>query len=213
MIRFTIFIAVLTYLCKESLANNVTKNLSPNVINLDTSSKGRGTSCNYRPQFYYTKQTDRVFDFTSVVPGFVKIPGLSLVFYHAQPRLYKIRAQGNYNTMGIHHLSFLRIMIDGKILIYNKLYPNNAQRAAASIIGELYHADMEGGIFVYPFDGGYIASFTKEETVYLAGGVHSIDVVLRTEKGIRIEGANLFVELAELDQAEDINLPILKDAF
>ena len=60
---------------------------------------------------------------------FIKLPGLTMPFYHTEPLLYKIRLEGKC------HLNFpspkwlyLHLMIDDYLLYVNKFLPNTANR-------------------------------------------------------------------------------------
>ena len=78
-------------------------------------------------------------------------------------------------------------MIDGRILISNRLYPNTEQRLNydPSIAADMsFFLDGRGGALYYSTVSIDFPS-SKFETIYLGPGIHTIEVV--AENGTKVE--------------------------
>jgi len=165
--------------------------------------------------FYTVYQTMYRYELNTVSTSFVKIPGLSFVFSHTVPLLYKIRFQGGCANLMADKASFLRIMIDNKILVSNKLLPNTDRRLDfAPYLGtSLREIDARGGVFLFTPLASATSweqfSCAKTENVYLPAGMHSIDVVVRTDGVFYGYTGELTVELVEYSSNSGINLSML----
>lgn len=200
-----------TFIVGSQPSSNTTQFHSTNIINLD-SLKGRSERFNEAPQFFFAYQTSQWFRLSSVLPDFIKIPGLSLVFHHSRPRLYKIRFQGHVHTPAAASFNLVRVMVDNYLLIGNKLYPNTEHRfqmKRPSWRNDQWGLDWLGGVFAWSGVTANTFPCSKADTVYLPGGTHSIDVVARTSNVLQTEGLELAVELIELPEGSKTNLPLL----
>lgn len=192
-------------------ASNLTIDTKANVIYLDRPNT-RSFFINTAPQFYFARQNQRQFILDAVSNTFVKVPGLSLVFYNDHPRLFRISIQGQAYNRVLNCMSFVKIMIDEHILIANKLFPNTDARLQMIPIPDtnLASLDWQGGIVLYGSSSYMTISSHKRENVYLPAGVHSIDMVVRTDGGVVIEGFELSVEVNDIPEGMTTNLPLLK---
>ncbi|CAM4841792.1 unnamed protein product [Rotaria magnacalcarata] len=139
-----------------------------------------------------------------------KLPGLSLSFHHVRPRLYKISYHGQC-SVDSGTRNWVRMMVDGRILISNRLYPNTEQRLDydPSVSTDMStFLDSRGGALYYSTGVTDFPS-SKVETVYLSAGIHTIEVVARTDRGFRIHNGELHVELIEFEPSEmDAPVPL-----
>lgn len=164
------------------------------------------------PQFYFKYQLDRVFHLNTASMTFVKIPGLSFVFHHSRPSIYKIYFQGMVYANNLDCRTWIRMMIDDQVLIANKLYPNTEGRFTIdpSIGRDSMAIDWRAGIYVYSLSSVIVVPSVKREVVLIAAGTHSIDIGIRTERGVGVHGAELSLEIIELDELSKTNLPLLQ---
>jgi hypothetical protein len=171
----------------------------------------RQSPFNPAPQFFFAYQTDARFFLNTASTAFVKVPGLSLVFYIDRPRLFRISIQGQMYTSALNSGSLIKVMINEHILISNKLLPNNDQRfGVASAPGnDLWSKDWQGGILLHSTASYVTVSGFKRESVYLPAGTHSINVVVRTWKSVQVEGFELSVEINDIPEGANTNLPLL----
>ncbi|CAF2028751.1 unnamed protein product [Rotaria magnacalcarata] len=166
------------------------------------------------PKFYFKYQPeDWSLNIVSYV--FSKVPGLSFAFHHTKPLVYSVRFQGTCATISPNRRSFVKIMIDDQILSGNQLMPNTARRASFSPEGydeatKLVRTDQIGGLYLWSQVYAHIPCI-KLETFLLPPGVHTIDVVARTEQILSIYGGELHIRLAEFDSS--INLPELNSGI
>lgn len=208
------YILFIVGLCRSGLGEtmgNTTKTLPRTTIYLDTL-QDQNVCFNGAPQFFFAYQSADRFSLNTVSSNFIKIPGLSLVFYHAKPRLYKIRLQGHLYTVSLDTRTLMRFMIDDHILSSNKLYPNTEQRLNMQLPVGSYNLetlDWREGIFAFTESSRATMPCSKTEIVYLPAGVHSIDVVSRTTIAMQAEGFELSVEVIELMEGSTTNLPLL----
>jgi hypothetical protein len=209
MLYFTLLMFGLCDLYFAQSTSNITQEKN-SIIYLDTRG-ARQLSFNAAPQFFFAYQTIPAFILNTASTTFVKVPGLSLVFYNARPRLFRISIQGHMYTNTPYYASLMKVMIDEHILISNKLLPNNDQRyGMASAPGfDAWAIDRQGGIISYTASPGMAVSGFKRENVYLPAGTHSIDVVVRTSKSVQVEGSELSVEVNDIPEGANINLPLL----
>lgn len=209
MLHRVLLIFITCQICLIQSQNNTSQTLPPDVINLDRV-QSRSSAPNTAPQFFSKFQLEDVHVITTVSDTFEKIPGLSLLFYHSQPRLYRIRIQGSIciNQPGY---VWVRILVDDQVPYANQLLPNNnlRNRAAASFGTSLLRLDARGGIFAGMNHGYHTYSCSKVDTLYIPGGVHSIDVGARIDAYAQIETFQLDVEVLELDEQSSTNLPLL----
>jgi hypothetical protein len=102
-------------------------------------------------------------------------------------------------------------MIDERILISNKLLPNTEERlkVASAPFNDLWAFDWQGGIIVHSSSSFVTIPGSKRENVYLPAGTHSIDVVVRTQANVHVEGFELSVEVNDIPEGATTNLPLL----
>lgn len=162
--------------------------------------------------FYFTRQQSSHFDYSAVQNNFVEIPGLSLTINNHAPSIAEIRFQGNLVVFGRGYRSYVRIMIDNKILIYNKLYPNHEGRRNMDPFfqNNLLYSDWHGGIYLATSANEIDTSYAKLETVLLPPGVHTISAVTRTDRRVVIHNAELFIKVTSINTFNNTNLPILQ---
>jgi hypothetical protein len=162
-------------------------------------------------KFFSKYQSTHSFSLNTVSNTFVKVPGLTFVFSHPTPLLYRIYFQGSCQTSSVGYFSYLKIMIDEKILVSKKLLPNNDQRLLVepSWGNNLEKIDSRGGCLIRGATPWDFVPCTKSDIAYLPAGIHSIDVVLRTELFIAVYGGELNIELIEYETGSNISLPIL----
>ena len=130
-----------------------------------------------RNQYFTTKYMPMIrFDLNTASSTFVRIPGLVVVVKHDVPLLFKIYfSAGCYMTHFVH--SFIHFMINEKVLINNKLIPNNDSRYAyvpeAGLA--LDQVDTHGASFMRSSDSsGTYYMCTKYELVYLPPARHVV---------------------------------------
>jgi hypothetical protein len=209
MLYFTLLMFGLCDLYFAQSTSNITQEKN-SIIYLDTRG-ARQLSFNAAPQFFFAYQIIPAFILNTASTTFVKVPGLSLVFYNARPRLFRISIQGHMYMSTPHCVSLMKVMIDEHILIWNKLLPNNDLRyGMAPAPGfDAWAIDRQGGIISYTTSPGMAVSGFKRENVYLPAGTHSIDVVVRTCQSVKVEGSELSVEVNDIPEGANINLPLL----
>ncbi|CAF2067834.1 unnamed protein product [Rotaria magnacalcarata] len=198
-----------TLLCL-TVALTVNKN-STDIIYLDNVRQNYKSISSAHPhQYYFKYQPNSIFVLNVPSKIFTQVPGLSLSFHHVRPRLYKISYHGQC-SVDSGTRNWVRMMVDGRILISNRLYPNTEQRLDydPSVSTDMStFLDSRGGALYYSTGVTDFPS-SKVETVYLSAGIHTIEVVARTDRGFRIHNGELHVELIEFEPSEVINLPLL----
>ena len=168
-----------------------------------------------RSQSYYVKQQQpRVYDLHGPSETFVKLPGLTMPFYHTEPLLYKIKFEGKcYSPHAKAIWLYLRLMIDDHLLYVNKFLPNTANRYQyMEGYGTNDGTDYIGGFYWYA-TSPTIAMCSFSDMIYLNAGPHVIDVGVRG--GIypsdgayptRVKFGTLTVELVEYDYQANIGM-------
>ncbi len=155
---------------------------------------------NYLPKYYMKMQSTCCFELKgSSTYIFTQIPGLVLLFYHQTPTLYEISFHGHCRIDSPMTDVFLRLRVDGHLIIANYLSSDMKNEDAA--------------------DGSYMSSYTqpqlswfqcsKTDLIYLSAGVHSIDLVAKTTNTARIHGGVLKTKLTPFDHGSDINMPLI----
>ncbi|CAF1549078.1 unnamed protein product [Adineta ricciae] len=173
-----------------------------------------------RSEKYYVKQQlPRSFELQGPSETFVKLPGLTLPFYHTQPLLYKIKFEGKcYSPHSKGIWLYLRLMIDDYLLYINRLLPNTANRY--QYIGEYqenHNNDHLGGFFWFSNSPSVIAcSFS--DMIYLNPGLHVFDVGTRGGYLVGtfptyVQAGVLTVEMIEYDQYADIGIKPMNTTF
>jgi hypothetical protein len=208
-----LFLVGFLFLLSNISGNGLNSSMPIDVIQIQASTRFSTISGLIQAQHFYSKYQS-MFGFILKSPSstFIKIPGLTFAFSHTTPLLYKIRFQGSCETGPVSHVwSFLRIMIDDKILVSNRLLPNNDQRALAmpSLGANLIDIDSRGGISIFSTAAWLFTPCAKSDNVYLPAGTHSIDVVVRTGQQVHVFGGELNVELMQYNSDSSINLPIM----
>ncbi|CAF2209539.1 unnamed protein product [Rotaria magnacalcarata] len=169
-------------------------------LNITVLPQGRSqTSCPV--PYFYVRYQSLPFVQRTVSNSFVKIPGLELAVYHAQPALYRIMFQGN--CQGLPGYKYVQILIDGRVLIANYLLPNTDKRqAVASELGSSTHEidSRDGGTHLVSTEGSMISSCPRFRSVYLPSGVHIVEVGVRiSNSDLAMYDGQLQVELISYD--------------
>ncbi|CAF1003140.1 unnamed protein product [Adineta steineri] len=164
-------------------------------------------------KYYIKQQLPEIFTIQGPSETFVKVPGLTMPFYHTEPLLYKIKFEGRCHSphskaTWLH----LRFMINENLLYVNKFLPNTANRYQYNTgYSSNDHIDYFGGFYWYTSSPTKIdCSFS--DIIYLNPGLHIIDVAVRG--GLGKNGAfptyaqygALTIELVEYDLHADIGI-------
>ncbi len=167
-------------------------------------------------QRYYVKQQQpAVYTIHGHSETFVKLPGLTMPFYHTEPLLYKIRFEGKCYSP---HYSegvwlYLHLMIDDYLLYVNKFLPNTANRYQyLPGCGLNDCGDYIGGFYWHTISGS-VTMCSFSDIIYLNAGLHVIDVGVRggfnpTSGAFPtyIHGGILTIELVEYDRQANIGI-------
>ncbi|CAF4966915.1 unnamed protein product [Rotaria sp. Silwood1] len=155
-----------------------TPTLPPNTIQIPLKSTDSGL---VQSQNYYTKmQQPRSYTIHGASSTFVKVPGLTIPFYHTEPLLYKIRLEGKaYSPHSRGVWMFARLMIDDYLLYVNKLVPNTADRYKYdNQCGDLDCFEYRGGFYWYATSPTW-TTVVFNDIIYLTPGLHVFDVGVR----------------------------------
>ncbi|UJR06616.1 hypothetical protein I4U23_010900 [Adineta vaga] len=174
-----------------------------------------------RSEKYYVKQQlPRVFTLHGPSETFVKLPGLTIPFYHTQPLLYKIKFEGKcFSPHSKAIWLYLRLMIDDYLLYINRVLPNTADRY--KYIGEYPDNDGNdylGGLYWHS-NSVSVITCSFSDIIYLNPGLHVVDVSVRGGLGdsgafpTYVHGGVLTVEMIEYDQYADIGLTPMNATF
>jgi hypothetical protein len=145
---------------------------------------------------------------------FVKLPGLTMPFYHTQPLLYKIRFEGK--CLSSHSASiwlYLHLMIDDYILYVDKFSPNTANRYQyLPGYTSFESADYVGGFFWYA-SSPTLVTCSFNDIIYLNAGLHVVDVGVRGGADpnlgafpTSVNNGILTIELVEYDPQADVGI-------
>ncbi|CAF0838646.1 unnamed protein product [Adineta steineri] len=164
-------------------------------------------------KYYIKQQLPESFAIQGSSETFVKVPGLTMPFYHTEPLLYKIKFEGNcYSPHPKQIWLYLRLMINDNLLYVNKFLPNTANRYQ-------YNAGYSSNDIAEYIGGFYwhstsvaITQCSFSNVIYLNPGLHIIDVAVRG--GIstygafptHVRGGTLTIELVEYDLHADIGM-------
>lgn len=204
---------VLIALLFKSIVTSLTAANTKDIVVIPAATRTLGNLPSFiQAQSFHSRfQTRSRFDLSTVSDSFVKVPGLTFVFSHSTPMLYKINFQGTCTNYIAISESYMHILVDDKVFIFNKLLPNDNSRLS---LGQ----DLDDTLSkIDALDAGYFGSHTiwqwtpcvQYKTIYLAAGVHSIDVGVRTTKQFSVYGGQLTVELVQYNSNSSINLPII----
>ncbi|CAF1155560.1 unnamed protein product [Adineta ricciae] len=154
----------------------------------------------YPPKYYIKLQNPSHFEYTDGSNRiFVQVPGLVLSFHHQTPMLYEINFHGECRIDSQQSWLFLRIRVDGNLIMGNTLVPNMANDTLVDGTSLHSNANTPGAAF----------PCSKIDWIYLSAGTHVVDVVARLANSGRIAGGSLKIKLTQFDSANDINLPIM----
>ncbi|CAF3265478.1 unnamed protein product [Rotaria sp. Silwood2] len=157
-----------------------------------------------KPQYFYTRyqDVDQLFIVASTAT-FTQIPGLSLAVHHAVPMIYKIQAQTSPQLQKPWAHCMIHILINEKVLISNKLQPNNDKRLIGIKVWNtnINFLDIEGGSLFCSGDASApVVPFFKSELIIMPPGTYVIEVGARTDAPpLWIHGGELRVEMTEYD--------------
>ncbi|CAF1424636.1 unnamed protein product [Adineta ricciae] len=130
--------------------------------------------------------------------------------HHAAPMVYNIRFQGSCALMQTSNWALTRILINNKVLISNRLLPNNDQRhvVAPDLGKNIDESDTRGGSMHASGSTTSVAAVcSKSDLVLLPAGTHFIGVGGRTTGGpFHVWGGELLVEATEYDPRVHIGL-------
>jgi hypothetical protein len=163
-------------------------------------------------RYYIKQQSPIVYTVQGHSQTFVKIPGLTMPFYHTQPLLYKIRYEGKcYSPHSRAIWLYLRLMIDDYLLYVNKFLPNTADRYQY-LSGYPHNDDGEGGYYWHA-NSPTVTTCSFNDVIYLKGGLHVIDVGVRggfsPTSGtfpIYVQVGTFTIEVIEYDPQADIGM-------
>jgi hypothetical protein len=185
--------------------------LPKNTINI--SSNQMHNNLIHSERHYTKEQQPSWYTLLGYSETFVKLPGLTMPFYHTQPLLYKIRFEGKcYSPHSTQAWLYLHLMIDDYLLYVNKFLPNTANRYQyLSGYTNNDGGDRVGGFFwIASSPSAVTCSFN--DIIYLNPGLHVIDVGVRggySELGafpINVFNGILTIELVEYDREADIEI-------
>jgi hypothetical protein len=164
---------------------------------------------------YVKQQQPREYILHGHSETFVKLPSLTMPFYHTQPLLYKIRFEGKcYSPHSKSIWLYLHLMIDDYILYVDKFLPNTANRYQyLPGFTDNYGVDTIGG-FAWFATSPTTVMCTFSDIIYLNAGLHVIDVGVRGGIDSTTHGAFpiyvgygiLTIELVEYDPQADIGI-------
>ena len=171
-------------------------------------------------QTYYVKsQSPSIYEQNTATSNiFTTLPGLMMPFNHTTPMLYKINFRGDCRIVGgrrLYQKIYAKIMIDDKLLVGSKLYPNNNNRhlVQPGLASNLDEFDCRGGGCVTAVTVNeshwYSSSCSISETIYLAAGIHVVNVGIRTTNTFKIVGGILNVELIQYDRTANIGIQVV----
>ena len=202
------FILLIFYLLFNAGHGVAKSNTSVNEIPSIQSRTSSSTALNHTSYFYTKFQDVRLFAVAAVSTGFVRVPGLTVIFHHNRPMLYRIGFQGGCQS-GTTAYNFVHLLIDGRVLIENELLPNNHLRqAVAPHLGKTIDEvdSRSGGVFM-GMNVPFVTSCPRFRKVVLPSGIHSVDVGIRiTWPSMNIIGGQLDVELSSYDTAVHVGL-------
>ncbi|CAF0875828.1 unnamed protein product [Adineta steineri] len=132
-------------------------------------------------KYYIKQQLPHVFLIQGPSETFVKVPGLTMRFYHTEPLLYKIKFEGKY-----------------------KFLPNTANRYQYNAgYSSNDHIDNIGGVY-WLNNSPLITQCSFSDIIYLNPGLHVVDVAVRGTLDSRafptqVFGGALTIELVGYD--------------
>jgi hypothetical protein len=159
---------------------------------------------------YVKQQQPNSYTLHGYSETFVKLPGLTMPFYHTQPLLYKIRFEGKcYSQHSIGIWLYLHLMIDDYLLYVDKFLPNtpNRYKYLPEFTGN-NRVDEVGGFFWHP-NSLTVEMCSFNDIIYLNAGLHIIDVGARGGPGafpIEVINGILTIELVEYDPQANIGI-------
>ncbi|CAF2694171.1 unnamed protein product [Rotaria sp. Silwood2] len=156
-------------------------------------------------------QETTTFELSSSSDVFVKIPGLTFATHHSQPMVYQLQFHGTCQQYSSATHSFIRFLIDNRVLISNYLLPNNDQRQAlAPELGiSNFYVDYRGGSMSYGALTTVAMPCPKSDLILLKGGTHIIEVAARfvTNGKLYIFGGELTVQMMQYQVGTRITIP------
>jgi hypothetical protein len=167
----------------------------------------------HNERYYVKQQEPSQYDLLGRSETFVKLPGLTMPFYHTEALLYKIRFEGKCSSP--HSTATwlnLHLMIDDYLLYVDKFLPNTANRYQylPGFI-DINGVDTIGGLY-WSVTSSTIVACSFNDIIYLNAGLHVIDVGVRGGyRGfgafpISVLGGTLTIELVEYDPQADIGI-------
>ncbi|CAF3795439.1 unnamed protein product [Adineta steineri] len=163
-------------------------------------------------KYYIKQQLPHVFLIQGPSETFVKVPGLTMRFYHTEPLLYKIKFEGKcYSPHSKAIFLLLRFMINDNLLYVDKFLPNTANRYQYNAgYSSNDHIDNIGGVY-WLNNSPLITQCSFSDIIYLNPGLHVVDVAVRGTLDSRafptqVFGGALTIELVGYDLNADIGM-------
>lgn len=158
-------------------------------------------------KFYRTFQEPIQFRIQGPSDFYVKVTGLNMAFHHTVPLLYKVNFYAVCWNSAERVFALPRLMVDN-YLVYNDKFVRNTEYRHKSIPGfENLFAFDQLGAGHYGFPNAPLAmTIEKNEWIYLAPGLHSIDVAIRTvgTAPVYINFGVLSIELVEYSEGANL---------
>ncbi|CAF3331595.1 unnamed protein product [Rotaria sp. Silwood2] len=130
--------------------------------------------------YYVKKQNPILFLINGPSEIFVKLPGLTMAFYHTEPLLYKIRFEGKcYSKHAKSVWLYLHLMINDYVLYVDKFVPNTDSRFQY-VSGQTgnYNSDQIGGFYWYS-TLPTVVTCAFSDIIYLNRGLHVVEIGAR----------------------------------
>ncbi|CAF4553826.1 unnamed protein product [Rotaria socialis] len=134
---------------------------------------------------------------------FTAVPNMDEAFHVIQNTLFKITVQARINNFAGGADHFLQVLVNGNLVIGNKVVPNNEKRVNFGLGSDIWAVDITGGYF-YSANLPLGMPITRVSFIYLSPGTYRFDVGTRCAYN-KVSFGNAIVTF-ELTQFEDEHL-------